>query len=68
MEIRAGQPKEAPGGEGRGSKLLSEIRQERIREGSLRILRTNYYVEGLLRKPLKLKVSKEVPEAPEDPE
>ena len=67
-EIRAGQPKEAPGGEGRGSKLLSEIRQERIREGALRILRTNYYVEGLLRKPLKLKVSKEVPEAPEDPE
>lgn len=35
-------------------KLLSEIREERIKEGSLKVLKTNYYVEGLLRVPLRI--------------
>ena len=41
-----------------GSKLLSEIKEERLKEGSLKVLRTNYYVEGLLRKSLTIRAPK----------
>ncbi|EHM09843.1 SpoIVB peptidase S55 [Thermanaerovibrio velox DSM 12556] len=36
------------------TKLLSEIKEQRVKEGSLKVLKTNYYVEGLLRVPLKM--------------
>lgn len=36
-------------------RLLSEIKAERLKEGSLVIVDTNYYVEGLLRKLIKIK-------------
>ena len=39
------------------SRLLSEIRDEDLKENSLQIIDTNYYVEGLLRKFIKIKRS-----------
>ncbi|MBQ0055712.1 MAG: hypothetical protein KBS54_06180 [Synergistaceae bacterium] len=39
------------------TRLMSEIQKERIEEGSLRILDTNYYMDGILRKFIKIKKS-----------
>jgi len=36
-------------------RLASEIKAERVKKGQLRIIDTNYYVEGLLRKYIKIK-------------
>lgn len=36
-------------------RLQSEIRNEQIKEGALKIIDTNYYVEGILRKYIKVK-------------
>ncbi|MDO4953454.1 MAG: SpoIVB peptidase S55 domain-containing protein, partial [Synergistaceae bacterium] len=36
------------------TRLMSEIQKERIEEGSLRILDTNYYMDGILRKFIKI--------------
>lgn len=34
--------------------LLSELREKRHKEGTLRTFRSNYYIEGLLRRPLRV--------------
>jgi len=36
-------------------RLASEIKAERVKKGQLRVIDTNYYVEGLLRKYIKIK-------------
>ena len=36
-------------------RLQSEIRNESLKEGSLKIIDTNYYVDGILRKYIKVK-------------
>jgi hypothetical protein len=35
-------------------KLKSEIRDERMKEGSMRVIRTNYYVDGIIHKLIKV--------------
>ncbi len=35
-------------------RLGSEIRQEKLREGSMRVFKSNYYVEGILRKVIRV--------------
>ncbi|MDR1943682.1 MAG: hypothetical protein LBQ19_02570 [Synergistaceae bacterium] len=35
-------------------KLKSEIREEKMKEGSMRVIRTNYYVDGLIHKLIKI--------------
>lgn len=39
------------------TRLLSEIQKERLEEGTLRMLDTNYYMDGILRKFIKIKKS-----------
>ena len=34
--------------------LLSELREKQHKEGTLRTFRSNYYIEGLLRRPLRV--------------
>lgn len=36
-------------------KLLSEIKEKRMKEGTLRLFRSNYYVEGLMRRILRVR-------------
>ncbi|MDR1510273.1 MAG: hypothetical protein LBS53_11605 [Synergistaceae bacterium] len=38
-------------------KLKSEIRDEKMREGSMRVVRTNYYVDGIIHKLIKVEGS-----------
>ncbi len=38
--------------------LQSELREKRRKEGTLRTFRSNYYIEGLLRRPLRIVTSK----------
>lgn len=40
------------------TRLLSEVRSEHIKEGSLQIIDTNFYVKGILRKFIKIKNDK----------
>jgi len=53
VELRGAPDKEE---EGKGAeapdRLAGELREERIREGSMRVFQTNWYVDGLLRKVL----------------
>ncbi|MDR1019480.1 MAG: hypothetical protein LBL73_01870, partial [Synergistaceae bacterium] len=35
-------------------KLKSEIRSEKMKEGSMRVIRTNYYVDGLIHRLIKI--------------
>ncbi len=35
-------------------KLLSQIKEEKIKEGSMKIFRSNYYVDGLLRRMIRV--------------
>jgi len=47
-----GSDKGTPGEE--DQMLLSELQEKRRREGTLRTFRSNYYIEGLLRRPLRV--------------
>lgn len=55
VEIRGQEPLPERGQKGplpediMDNKLQAQIREERLKEGSMRILRTNYYVHGLIR-------------------
>ncbi|HQF92442.1 MAG TPA: peptidase S55, partial [Synergistaceae bacterium] len=53
---KEGSDKGAPGEE--DQMLLSELQEKRRQEGTLRTFRSNYYIEGLLRRSLKLTPSK----------
>ena len=48
-------PKDPLSGAEEEQKLLSEVKAERLKEGTLRIFRSNYYVEGLMRRIVTIK-------------
>ncbi len=48
-------PKDPLSGAEEEQKLLSEVKSERLKEGTLRIFRSNYYVEGLMRRIVTIK-------------
>ncbi len=43
-------PKDPLAGAEEEQKLLSEVKKERLKEGTLRVFRSNYYVEGFMRR------------------
>lgn len=47
-------------------KLKSELREEKETEGSMKVIRTNYYVEGMVQKLIRVEKGNDA-EAPEDP-
>lgn len=48
-------PKDPLAGAEEEQKLLSELKKEKLREGTLRIFRSNFYVEGLMRRLVTIK-------------
>jgi hypothetical protein len=47
-------------------KLKSEIRNEKTREGSMRVVRANYYIDGIIQKLIKIDVNAAPPTASAD--